>query len=48
MGKSLKQESLWIVRLVDPEDLDLLLSLLVRRPPVPSRPWMDRIFMAGG
>ena len=27
MGRSLKQESLWIVRLVDQEDLDLLLSL---------------------
>lgn len=38
----LQQESLWIVKLVDPEGLDLLLTLLVRRPLVPSRPWMDR------
>lgn len=45
MVRLLMQELLLIVTLVDPEDLDLSLSLLVKRHPVLSRLWMDRIFM---
>ncbi|KAF8389008.1 hypothetical protein HHK36_025693 [Tetracentron sinense] len=46
MGKSLKHELSWIVRQLDSEALAVLVSHLVRRSPVLSRPWTDRIFMA--
>uniref|UniRef100_A0A803P4X9 Uncharacterized protein n=1 Tax=Cannabis sativa TaxID=3483 RepID=A0A803P4X9_CANSA len=47
LSMSQAQELLLIVTLVDPEDLDLSLSLLVKRHPVLSRLWMDS-FGSGG
>ncbi|KAF4385036.1 hypothetical protein G4B88_017837 [Cannabis sativa] len=44
----LQQELLLIVTLVDPEDLDLSLSLLVKRHPVLSRLWMDSYGASSG